>query len=139
MASFHIVHIVQIPDALDTLDDVDVATNVSGVGSNPTESPAKIGPMAPELSNLPGDDPVTQGLEDLNAGRRSVPGLVVAMAAPRLRRLGIEVPEGTGPIAAHQLYETLSAGNEPDPYRRFNALVARVVSFARALEHASAG
>jgi hypothetical protein len=112
---------------------------MSGDGSNPTESPATIGLMARELSNLPGEDLVMQGLEDLNAGRRSVAGLVVAMAAPRLRRLGIEVPEGTGPIAAHQLYETLSAGSDLDPYRRFNALVARVVSFARALEHASAG
>jgi hypothetical protein len=112
---------------------------VSSVGSNPAESPATIAVIVSELSNLPGDDLVTQGVEDLNAGRRSVPGLVVAMAAPRLRRLGIEVPEGTDPIAAHRLYETLSAGNDPDPYRRFNALVARVVSFARALEHASAG
>jgi hypothetical protein len=95
--------------------------------------------MAPDLSNLPGEDLVRQGIDDLNAGRRSAPAFVVAMAAPRLRRLGIEVPEGAGPIAAHQLYETLSAGSDPDPYRRFNALIARVVSFARALEHASAG
>ena len=90
------------------------------------------------MMNLPGEDLVGEGLADLEAGRRTAAALLVAMAGPRLRRLGLEVPEGDPEIAGHALYELLSAGREGDPYRRYNALVGRIVSFARALEHASA-
>jgi hypothetical protein len=49
------------------------------------------------------------------------------------------VPNEPVEAAGHGLYELLSADNGQDPYRRHNALVGRIVGFARALEHAAAG
>jgi hypothetical protein len=94
--------------------------------------------MLDERADLPGYELVSQGLDDLAAGRESEPALVVAMAAPRLRALGIDVPRGGGEQPSHRLYELLTETDE-GAHSRYNALVARIVSFARAAEHASAG
>jgi hypothetical protein len=88
--------------------------------------------------DLPGFELVSAGLDDLQAGRESASALLVAMAAPRLRAIGIDVPQGGGEQPAHRLYELLTESDE-GAHSRYNALVARVVSFARAAEHASAG
>ena len=87
--------------------------------------------------DLPGHDLVTAGLADLAAGRETAPALLVAMAAPRLRRLGFDVPQGGGDQPSHRLYELL-ARTGPGAHGRYNALVGRIVSFARAAEHAAA-
>ena len=89
-------------------------------------------------SDLPGSDLVRAGLTDLEAGRETVPALLVAMAGPRLRALGLAVPHGADDGASHRLYELLSEG-EDGAHSQYNALVGRVVSFARAAEHAAAG
>jgi hypothetical protein len=89
-------------------------------------------------SDLPGHEIVREGLADLESGRESQPALLVAMAAPRLRSLGFDVPAGGAEQPSHRLYELLSEQGE-GPHSRYNALVARVVSFARAAERASAG
>jgi hypothetical protein len=89
-------------------------------------------------SRLPGHELVQAGLEDLSAGRESEAALVVAMAAPRLRTLGIEVPAGGGPVPAHRFYALLSDSGG-GAHGRYNALVRRIASFARAAEHAAAG
>ncbi len=89
-------------------------------------------------ADLPGYELVSAGLDDLAAGRESESALLVAMAAPRLRAIGIDVPRGGGERPAHRLYELLAESSE-GAHSRYNALVARVVSFARAAEHASAG
>lgn len=44
-------------------------------------------------SDLPGHELASEGLLDLAAGRESPSSLLVAMAAPRLRALGFDVPE----------------------------------------------
>jgi hypothetical protein len=88
--------------------------------------------------NLPGHELVSAGLADLAADRESESGLLVAMAAPRLRALGFDVPEGGGERPSHRLYELLSEADS-GAHSRYNALVARIVSFARAAEHASSG
>jgi hypothetical protein len=101
----------------------------------------------PPGRGLPGYELVSAGLADLADGRESEAGLLVAMAAPRLRRLGFDVPEGGGERPSHRLYELLSEADQGDQadwrargaHSRYNALVARVVSFARAAERASAG
>lgn len=90
------------------------------------------------LADLPGHEIVSEGLSDLAAGRESECGLLVAMAAPRLRTLGVEVPAGGGANPSHRLYELLAADSGRGAHSRYNALVARMVSFARAAEHASA-
>lgn len=94
--------------------------------------------MSKAHADLPGHELVSAGLVDLAAGRDTEAALVVAMAAPRLRSVGVDVPVGGGENPAHRLYELLSQ-SEVDAHSRYNALVARIVSFARAAEHASSG
>lgn len=88
--------------------------------------------------DFPGHELVSKGLSDLADGRESEEALLVAMAAPRLRTLGFDVPEWGGEQASHRLYELLSATYR-DGYSRYKALIARMVSFAHAAEHASRG
>ena len=89
--------------------------------------------------SLPGHELVDAGLRDLAAGRESEAGLVVAMAAPRLRAIGVEVPEGGGEQPNHRLYELLRQHDAGGAHSHYNALVARVASFSRAAEHAPSG
>lgn len=86
-------------------------------------------------ADLPGHELVSAGLADLAAGRESESALLVAMAAPRLRALGYDVPSGQVERPSHRLYELLSDKHE-DAHSRYNALIRRIVSFARAAEHA---
>jgi hypothetical protein len=88
--------------------------------------------------DLPGHEVIAEGLDDLAEGRETESGLLVAMAAPRLRALGFDVPDGGGERPSHRLYELL-AGTDRGAHSQYNALVAQVVSFARAAEHASSG
>jgi hypothetical protein len=87
-------------------------------------------------SNLPGHDLVSTGLDDLAAGRETVPALVVTIAAPRLRSLGYDVPEAGIERPSHRLYDVLSR-TDHGAHSRYNALIGRIASFARAAEHAS--
>jgi hypothetical protein len=87
--------------------------------------------------SLPGHELVSAGIDDLAAGRETEAALVVAMASPRLRALGIVVPAGGGAFPSHRLYELLSEAGA-GAHSRYNALVGRIVSFARAAEHAAA-
>jgi hypothetical protein len=97
-----------------------------------------IGTVKGVPTSFPGHELVSEGLSDLAAGRESESSLLVAMAAPRLRRLGFEVPAGGPKHPSHRLYELLTE-TSLGAHSRYNALVARVVSFARAAEHASSG
>ena len=51
--------------------------------------------------SLPGHELVNAGLRDLAAGRESEASLLVAMAARRLRAVGVQVPEGGGENCPH--------------------------------------
>ena len=93
--------------------------------------------MAAVRTDLPGSELVRAGLDDLAAGRETEASLLVTMAAPRLRALGLEVPFAGGDHASHRLYGLLAAGGD-GAHSRYNALVGRMVSFARAAEHAAA-
>jgi len=42
---------------------------------------------------LPGSDLISQGLRDLASGTESIESLLVLVGAPRLRRLGFDVPD----------------------------------------------
>ena len=83
----------------------------------------------------PGHELVSAGIRDLAAGHESEAALVVAMAAPRLRALGIEVPDGGGERPSHRLYELLAERDAGAAHSRYNALVRRMASFSRAAEH----
>lgn len=84
---------------------------------------------------LPGGDLIDRGLADLAAGRRTPEALLVAIGAPRLRRLGFDVPTLESP--EHALYELLAADNSDDAHARYNALIRRLISFERAAECAA--
>jgi hypothetical protein len=83
------------------------------------------------LLALPGGDLIEAGLQDLAAGRRSVPALLVSIGAPRLRQLGF-VLENPIPEPEKALYAILHTENEDAAHSRYNALVRRLVSFERA-------
>jgi hypothetical protein len=86
-----------------------------------------------ELTNLPGGDLVAKGLEDLACASETVEALLVSIAAPRLRALGVRV---TRPLAdaEHRLYECLARENPDSAHSRYNALLRRLTSFESALE-----
>lgn len=94
--------------------------------------------MIDAAGTLPGQELVSAGLADLACGRETIAALLVTMAAPRLRMLGIDVPESEEEQPSHRLYELL-AQDDRAAHSRYNALVGRIVSFARAAEHAAAG
>lgn len=84
---------------------------------------------------LPGADLVEQGLADLKENRETDAALLVLVASPRLRDLGIEVPtrDLLRPYG-HQLYARLEERYGTDAHSQYNSLIRRIVSFARALE-----
>jgi hypothetical protein len=87
-----------------------------------------------EISNaLPGADLVRKGLQDLAEGVESVESLLVLIGAPRLRRLGFDVPDMT-PYPEDLLYDRLSQLHGNAAHSRYNALIRRLVSFERAME-----
>lgn len=90
--------------------------------------------------DLPGAEIVSRGLADLAAGRDTPEASAVAMASARLGAAGIAVPpsESAEP-ASHRLYDQLVAEDPRNAHSRYNAIVRRMVSFARAAEHASSG
>ncbi len=87
-------------------------------------------------NDLPGGDLVREGLDDLRNGRETAPALLVAIGAPRLRRLGIVVPE-TVQDPEDRLYALLARTEGDAAHTRFNALIRRLVSFERAAESAA--
>jgi hypothetical protein len=90
-----------------------------------------------DYAGLPGHDLVQTGLSDLARGVESVEALLVSIGAPRLRRLGLDVPESPFPSPEHRLYERLRQDDPDGAHSRYNALLRRLVSFERAAECAS--
>jgi hypothetical protein len=82
---------------------------------------------------LPGSDLIDDGLRDLARGVASIPALLVAIGAPRLRSLGISVPATAPPSPERRLYDALAARDPDSAHSRYNALVRRLVSFERAV------
>lgn len=82
---------------------------------------------------LPGGDLIAAGVADLARGVESVPALLVSIGAPRLRRLGLDLPP-TIPAPERRLYERLRQADAASAHSRYNALVRRLVSFERAAE-----
>lgn len=84
---------------------------------------------------LPGEDFVAQGLADLAAGVLTESALLVLVARPRLKRLGIKVPERelSGP-SEHALYSLIEERLGAGAHSYYNSLLRRMDSFAHALE-----
>jgi len=90
-----------------------------------------------ELAKLPGAEIVLPGIEDLKAGRETVNALAVSAAAAKLGVRDL-VGDAEEP-AAHRLYLRLDSELGDAAHSRYNAILARVASFARAAGHARAG
>ena len=85
--------------------------------------------------SLPGEELVGQGLADLWQGQVTDCSLLVLIAAPRLKRLGIEIPDRGFPRPyEHQLYARLAERLGTAAHSHYNSLIRRIVSYARALE-----
>ncbi len=86
------------------------------------------------FEGLPGAELVTKGLKDIEEGVVSEFSLLLQVAAPRLKGLGIEVQHLSSlseePFE-HQLYDFVQ-NNGGHSY--YNSLIRRIVSFARCLE-----
>ena len=87
-----------------------------------------------DLTAFPGGDLVQEGLADLARGADTIPALLVSIGAPRLRRLGLKVPEAAFPSPEMRLYERLAESDSDSAHSRYNALVRRLVSFENAAE-----
>ncbi|MEA2235450.1 MAG: hypothetical protein QOC81_174 [Thermoanaerobaculia bacterium] len=83
---------------------------------------------------LPGADLIRKGLIDLADGVESIEALLVLVGAPRLRRIGYDVPDDTPFLPEDRLYAKLSDENSDTAHSRYNALIRRLVSFERASE-----
>jgi hypothetical protein len=87
----------------------------------------------PGARELPGQDLVDAGLRDLAGGVESIPALLVASFSQRLRDLGYSVPAHAMIDPEVRLYRLIEQ-ERLDAHAHYNALRARLVSFAQAAE-----
>jgi hypothetical protein len=79
---------------------------------------------------LPGGELIDAGLDALAAGEDSVESLVVSLAAPRLRREGVPLPDRVIPDADLRLYRLLERTSGDLAHARYLAYLRQVASFA---------
>ena len=87
--------------------------------------------------DLPGADLVLAGIRDVALGVPSVEALLIEIAAPRLRFVGLDVPPiaPAAEAAELRLYAFLGASGALDAYSTYNALLRELTSFGSAAEH----
>jgi hypothetical protein len=90
-----------------------------------------------DLAALPGSELIREGLEDLGAGRETAAALLVLIGAPRLRRIGVQIPVVDVTEPEHRLYQMLASQDSDSAHSRYNALIRQLVSFERAAECAA--
>jgi len=84
---------------------------------------------------LPGGDLVNTGLQDLSQGIVSQHSLLLMIASPRLRRLGIVFQDlEVDKPYEHSLYSLLEDTHGEGAFSYYNSLTRRIVSFAHCLE-----
>jgi hypothetical protein len=83
---------------------------------------------------LPGADLIEAGLNDLREGRETIAALLVAIGAPRLRSLGLDLPADLPAHPEHRLYDLLAQDDSDSAHSRYNAYLRRLVSYERAAE-----
>ena len=88
-------------------------------------------PIGAVVIELPGFELVRDGVRDLAARRESEAALLVSIAAPRLRLLGVRVPRPAD-HPEDRLYAALEARHGDAAHGAYNALIRRITSFTRA-------
>lgn len=76
---------------------------------------------------------IETGIRDLSTGVESVPALLVSIGAPRLKRLGLAIPDPF-PSPERRLYAVLQQAHGDAAHAQYNALIRRLVSYERAAE-----
>lgn len=82
--------------------------------------------------DLPGAEIIAQGHTDLALGLETIPALLVAIGAPRLRGL-VPVPDSLPDEPNLRLYRLLGA-EVPDAHSAYNAWIRRLIRSERAAE-----
>jgi len=86
------------------------------------------------MDSLPANDLVSTGIIDLQNDRETIAALLVAIGAPKLRKLGLSLPATLPLNPEHRLYDLLSLSGSDTAHSRYNALIRKLVSFQRAME-----
>lgn len=82
----------------------------------------------------PGEDIIIQGLKDLSDRKETIYSLLVSIGSPRLKDIGIPIPEFIFSTPEHRLYKMLSNEDPDAAHSKYNAWIRRLVSFERAAE-----
>ena len=88
------------------------------------------------MTSLPASDLIETGIRDLRERRETIASLLVSIGAPKLRSLGLDVPDTSsspGSTPEHRLYDLLAADNPDAAHSKYNALIRKLVSFERAI------
>ena len=90
----------------------------------------------PKENDLPGQELVEAGLAALGRGEWTAEALLIAIGAPRLRSIGLHLPDLTHAPSHPELalYHTLGRLHPDDTHTRYNALIRRLVSYEHAME-----
>lgn len=78
------------------------------------------------FASLPGGDLVTKGLADLEQGHRTEEALLVLVARPRLRGLGISVPAVEIDAPEYALYSAIEERCPQGAHTAYNSLIQRI-------------
>jgi len=84
------------------------------------------------MTLLPANDLIAAGIRDLQERQETIAALLVSIGAPKLRSLGLSVPEDLPENPEHRLYDLLAADNSDSAHSRYNSLIRKLVSFERA-------
>lgn len=83
---------------------------------------------------LPANELISTGIQDLQNERETIAALLVAIGAPKLRSLGLNLPRTLPSNPEHRLYDLLALDGSNSAHSRYNALIRKLVSFQRAME-----
>jgi hypothetical protein len=86
------------------------------------------------MDSLPAQDLISAGVLDLQHERETIAAFLVAIGAPKLRRLGLSLPAILPSNPEHRLYDLLARSGTDSAHSRYNALIRKLVSFQRAME-----
>jgi hypothetical protein len=82
---------------------------------------------------LPAHDLIAAGIRDLQERRETFAALLVSIGAPKLRSLGLKVPNTAVTSPEDRLYDLLAIDNPDSAHSKYNALIRKQVSFEREL------
>lgn len=85
------------------------------------------------MTSLPASDLIETGLRDLRERRETIAALLVSIGAPKLRHLGLHIPDPIASNPEHRLYDLLAREGTDSAHSKYNALIRKLVSFERAI------